>query len=129
MDENALLRTYLVEDSATIRDNLIATLEDTVGIESLGYAESEGEGTLWLTQEGAEWDLAIIDLFLKKGNGLGVLKACAQRGPGQKVIVLTNYATPDVRARCEALGADGVFDKSTDIKALIAFCAQLRQQH
>jgi len=134
----SVLRTYLVEDNATIRDNLIATLEELVGITVLGYAETEQQGSAWLTgktDDGHEqnnpldypdWDLAIVDLFLKQGCGLGVLQACRERAPHQKVVVLSNYATPDIRARCLQLGADAVFDKSQDIDALIEFCQTLQ---
>lgn len=126
MTDSPLLRTYLVEDNATIRENLIATLEDLVGIDPVGWADTEHEASQWLARDDVSWDLVIIDLFLKQGNGLGVLQACSTRDPGRKVIVLTNYATPDVRARCTALGADAVFDKSTDVDALIDFCTHLR---
>ena len=132
---SSALRTYLVEDSSTIRDNLIATLEELVGITVLGYADTEQQGSLWLTGKAdnageptmarpghSDWDLVIVDLFLKQGCGLGVLQACRQRGPHQKAVVLSNYATPDIRSRCLRLGADAVFDKSRDIDALIDFC-------
>lgn len=120
------MRTYFVEDNATIRENLIATLEELGGIAPVGYAETEQQGSEWLTGHHGQWDLAIVDLFLRQGSGLGVLQACRQRPAGQKVVVLTNYATPDIRARCSQLGVDAVFDKSTDIEALIEFCLSLR---
>jgi DNA-binding NarL/FixJ family response regulator len=41
------------------------------------------------------------------------------------MVVLSNYATPDVRATCMALGAQQVFDKSTEIDALILYCQTL----
>jgi len=44
----AVLRTYFVEDNPTIRDNLIATLEERAGITMLGYAETEQQGSVWL---------------------------------------------------------------------------------
>lgn len=120
------VRTYIVEDNATIRENLIATLEELGGIASIGYAESEQQGSDWLTGQNASWDLAIVDLFLKQGSGLGVLQACQGRTPRQKIVVLTNYATPDIRTRCQQLGVDEVFDKSTDLDALIAYCLKLQ---
>ncbi len=120
------VRTYIVEDNATIRENLIATLEELGGVASIGYAETEQQGSDWLTGQDAPWDLAIVDLFLKQGSGLGVLQACQGRTPRQKIVVLTNYATPDIRSRCRQLGVDAVFDKSTDIDALIAYCLKLR---
>ena len=120
------LRTYIVEDNPTIRENLVATLEELGGIAPVGFAETEDQGSGWLSSSTSQWDLAIVDLFLKQGNGLGVLQACRARQPTQKVVVLTNYATPDIRARCTQLGSDAVFDKSTDIDALIDFCLALQ---
>ena len=120
------LKTYIVEDNATIRDNLIATLQELVGIDAVGTAETENEAKDWLGKQGQAWDLAIVDLFLKQGSGLGVLEACRNRDPRQKVIVLSNYATADIRKRCAQLGVDAVFDKSNEIDALVDYClAQL----
>jgi two-component system, OmpR family, response regulator len=121
------IKTYVVEDSPTIRDNLIATLEELTGVDTVGTAETEKESVDWLTNSSNVWDLAIVDLFLKQGTGLGVVSACKNRLPTQKVIVLSNYATPDVRKQCALLGADAVFDKSTEIEQLLEFCVNLSQ--
>lgn len=126
MPGNRTVRTYIVEDNPTIRENLVATLEELGGIAAIGFAETEEQGSGWLTSHESQWDLAIVDLFLKQGSGLGVLQACRDRKADQKVVVLTNYATPDIRARCTQLGVDAVFDKSTDIDALIEFCVELQ---
>ena len=40
------------------------------------------------------------------------------------MVVLSNYATPDVRMRCAQLGVDAVFDKSNEIDALEDYCVQ-----
>ncbi|MFD1711970.1 response regulator [Ottowia sp. GY511] len=126
MPGNRSVRTYIVEDNPTIRENLVATLEELGGIAPVGFAETEEQGSGWLTSHDGQWDLAIVDLFLKQGSGLGVLQACRDRKAEQKVVVLTNYATPDIRSRCNQLGVDAVFDKSTDIDALIDFCIELQ---
>lgn len=116
------LRTYIVEDNATIRENLIGALEELASVKALGWAETEGEATTWLTEHVAGWDLAIVDLFLKQGSGLGVLESCRGRARDQRVVVLSNYATADMRKRCLQLGADAVFDKSNEIDALVEYC-------
>jgi two-component system OmpR family response regulator len=116
------LRTFIVEDNATIRENLIGALEELASIKALGWAETEGQATQWLSQHHHGWDLAIVDLFLKQGSGLGVLEACRSRDTGQRVVVLSNYATTDMRKRCMQLGADAVFDKSNEIDALVEYC-------
>ncbi|MEP6790296.1 MAG: response regulator [Ramlibacter sp.] len=118
------LRTYIVEDNATIRENLIGTLEELACIKALGWAETESEAKAWLAAHEGLWDLAVVDLFLKQGSGLGVLEACQGRLPGRKVVVLSNYATADMRKRCAQLGADAVFDKSNEIDALVDYCIQ-----
>jgi two-component system, OmpR family, response regulator len=116
------LKTYIVEDNATIRENLIGTLEELACIQALGWAETENEAKSWLAAHDGQWDLTIVDLFLKQGSGLGVLEACRGRGPGRRVVVLSNYATADMRKRCTQLGADAVFDKSNEIDALVDYC-------
>ena len=122
------LRTYIVEDNTTIRENLIGTLEELACVVSLGWAESEAAARDWLEDNHGKWDLAIVDLFLKQGSGLGVLEACRTRGRGQRVVVLSNYATADMRKRCSALGADAVFDKSNEIDALVDYCLALSER-
>ena len=116
------LKTFIVEDNATIRDNLIATLEELASIDPVGTSETENEGKAWLVEKDQQWDLAIVDLFLKQGSGLGVLEACRNRKAHQKMVVLSNYATADIRKRCAQLGVDAVFDKSNEIDALIDYC-------
>lgn len=118
------LRTYIVEDNPTIRENLIGTLEELASVEAVGVAETEEDGKVWLAEHPDQWDLAIVDLFLRQGSGLGVLAACRTRNPGQKMVVLSNYATPDVRMRCAQLGVDAVFDKSNEIDALVDYCIE-----
>ncbi|TWO72227.1 response regulator [Caenimonas sedimenti] len=122
------LRTYIVEDNATIRENLIGTLEELASVRSLGWSETENEAKAWFAAHHAQWDLAIVDLFLKQGSGLGVIDACRQRNAGQHLVVLSNYATADMRNRCKALGADAVFDKSNEIDALVDYCLALSEE-
>ena len=122
MDSRVKLKTYIVEDNPTIRENLIATLEELASVEAVGTAETEDDGKSWLTANDNQWDLAIVDLFLRQGSGLGVLAACRARHPHQHMVVLSNYATPDVRMRCAQLGVDAVFDKSNEIEDLVDYC-------
>ncbi len=87
-----------------------------------GSGCSCGGGGLLPPSQPAHWDIAIIDLFLRQGSGLGVLAACRNRLPHQRMVVLSNYATPDVRMRCAQLGVDAVFDKSNEIDDLVDYC-------
>jgi DNA-binding NarL/FixJ family response regulator len=117
------MRTFLVEDNHAILENLVITLEELAPVEAVGMADSEEEGAAWLNSHAELWDLAIVDLFLKKGSGLGILEACRRRDEQQKLVVFSNYATREMRLRCAQLGVDAVFDKSTEIDALVNYCA------
>ena len=119
------LSTYIVEDSQVIRDGLIATLEELTPVKVIGTAEDEATAIHWLAQNGGAADLVIVDIFLKHGSGLGILRAAQRKGGHHSVVVLSNYATADIRRKCLELGADFVFDKSTEIDALIAHCDSL----
>ena len=119
------LKTYIVEDSPVIRENLVATLEELVPVEVVGTADDEATAVSWLSRPGNACDLVIVDIFLKSGSGLGVLEAAAALRPRRTLVVLSNYATADIRRKCLALGADRVFDKSREIEALIRYCTRL----
>ena len=116
------LNVFVVEDSPTIRQNLAATLEELAPVQVVGFAEDAAAAIEQLSQDPPPCDLAIVDVMLRRGSGVDVLKALRERGSPVDCVMLTNYATPLVRAHCLALGAQRVFDKSTDIEALVAFC-------
>ena len=118
------LITYLVEDNTTVLDNLIETLREIADVKVTAHSATQAEAIHWLDLHDGTWHLAIVDLFLKQGSGLGILAGCRHRESYQKIVVLTNYATPEVRQRAAALGADAVFDKSTELDELIAYCIE-----
>jgi len=118
------LITYLVEDNTTVLNNLIETLRETADVKVAAHSATQLEASRWLDLNDGTWHLAIVDLFLKQGSGLGILAGCQNRERYQKIVVLTNYATSEIRLRADALGADAVFDKSTEIDGLIAYCIE-----
>jgi two-component system OmpR family response regulator len=117
------LRTFVVEDNATIRENLIGTLEELACIRALAGPTPSGRPA-WLARPETDWDLAIVDLFLKQGSGLGVLEACRTRGRSSGWWCCRTTRPTEMRKRCSQLGADAVFDKSNEIDALIDYCMQ-----
>lgn len=119
------LKTYIVEDSPVIRDNLVAALEEMTPVRVVGTAEDERTARAWLERSADQCDLVIIDIFLRQGSGLGLLQAMGATRERPKRVVLSNFATADMRRKCLALGADSVFDKSNEIDDLIGYCTQL----
>jgi len=119
------IQVFVLEDSPLIVESLIAALEELVPLAVLGVADSEVGALQWLAANAPLVDLVIIDIFLKGGSGLGVLRALQTSAPSYKRVVLSNYTTADVRRTCLALGADRVFDKSGEIDALVSYCQEL----
>ena len=119
------LKTYIVEDSPVIRENLIATLEELGPVQVVGWADDEASALRWLANPANDAELVIVDLFLKSGSGLGVLRESALLPRVPRRVVLSNYATADVRRKCLELGAERVFDKSGDIEDLLGYCQGL----
>ena len=108
------LRVVIVEDSALIRARLSETLAEIPNLVVVEQVENEAAAVAVLRQ--GQWDAVVLDLQLRQGTGLGVLKALAQgaRPERAKVIVFTNYAFPQYRDRSLALGADYFFDKARE---------------
>ncbi len=124
------LKAFIVEDSPVILENLIGTLQELADVEVVGSVPDEGAAVHWMRkdpQRGA--DLYIVDVFLRSGTGLGVLQAAQRLGVRGRRVVLSNYATEDMRRRCLALGAERVFDKSHELEDLIGYCAELADRH
>ena len=117
-----ILNSFLVEDSPAIQEVLIEAMELIAPMKFVGLATTEDDAVQWLAANSDTWDLAIIDLVLHRGTGFGVLQACRERSPMQKVVVLTSYREEGMWQRCRELGADGVFDKSHQIEELVDFC-------
>jgi DNA-binding NarL/FixJ family response regulator len=118
------LKTFIVEDNRVIYENLVSTLEELANVEVVGHARDEASAVQWL-RHGGPFDLMIVDIFLLNGSGLGVLKAAQDAQLPARRVVLTNYATADIRNRCAVLGADRVFDKSCELEDLIAYCERI----
>lgn len=118
-------KLFIVEDSPVILENLKATLEELAPVLVVGSAGDESAATSWLLAPENSWDLVIVDIFLRSGSGLGVLQTIQQIYPLAKRVILTNYATVEMRARCLKLGADRMFDKSHEIDDLIEYCCRL----
>ncbi len=123
--DQSKLRVVIVEDSAIIRARLAETLAEIPNVSIIGQAETEAEAISLLRM--SEWDAAVLDLQLRKGTGLGVLKMIGQgsRPTHAKIIVFTNYAFPQYKERSLMLGADYFFDKSREFHRVREVLAKL----
>ena len=118
MEKGQKLKVFLIEDAVKIRSILIEILQQTGNVEIVGFADSEKDALNQLRSQ--EWDVVIVDITLREGNGLGVLAGLKKDDkPYGKRLVFTNSASLALKDRALALGAEGFFDKSRDMDSLI----------
>lgn len=116
------LAVFVVEDNAEIQENLVGALEELTCVKVVGGSATEEGALEWIGAEN-HWDMIIVDLFLKGGSGMRLVQRVQRSRSEQKVIVFSNYVNASVRKRCAQLGVDAVFDKSTEIDALVDYCS------
>ncbi len=116
------LATILIEDSAIVRDSLIPALVEFADAEVIAVADTAAGGIAALEKHSGSWRLAVVDLSLREGNGLQVLRAVERRDARQNVIVLSNYINDEMRRRSINAGANAVFDKSTELEQFFEHC-------
>ena len=116
------LEVFVVEDNPEIQENLVEALEELTCVKVVGGTATEEGALAWIGAQN-RWDMMIVDLFLKGGSGMRVVQHVQRSRPEQKIIVFSNYVNASVRKRCAQLGVDAVFDKSTEIDALVDYCS------
>lgn len=120
-----LLKVVLIEDSLLLCQALGAELGELSGVQVVGQAEDERSAIRLLQRQ--QPHLAIVDLQLRAGSGLGVLRAL-RRDPEQfgspRAVVFSSHGEPSIRERCFALGVDRFFDKATQVGELLAYVRQ-----
>jgi DNA-binding NarL/FixJ family response regulator len=109
------LRVYLVEDSPVLRDRVIESLEETGGSRIVGSADTEDDAVDGIVESAP--DAVVLDIQLREGNGLNVLRRLRSLALDVRpiVIVLTNYNYPEFRFRAITAGSDYFFDKATEL--------------
>jgi len=112
---------YLVEDSPAVRERVRSLLEEIPGVSAAGYADTAPDAIRGVVE--AQPDVVLLDMQLRQGSGLDVLRALREQAPGVEVYMLTNFAAEPFRSAAKRLGARDVFDKSTEfgqVRELIA---------
>jgi len=114
------MNVFVVEDSAAMRQRLIAALEELPGVRVTGWSDRADNAIEAIRR--LEPHFVVLDLQLVQGNGMSVLGALRALDRTPTVAILTNYTQPQYRRRCAELGADFFFDKSADLDDLLAAC-------
>jgi DNA-binding NarL/FixJ family response regulator len=123
--KDSQMKLLIADDSAVVRERLIALLAEITGIENIGEAVDIPTALNYFKKYHP--DVVILDISMPGGSGIDVLKAIKNNGTPTKVVVLTNYPYPQYKKRCRELGADYFFDKSTEFEKVIETLNKLIQ--
>ena len=121
---SALSKTvFIVDDSIHIVDALTAMLSELDRINVVGFAREAAEASFYIRH--LQPDIVILDIQLQRGTGIDVLEAIKKRTPAPIAIMLTNYPTGPYRIKCQSLGADYFFDKTSEFEKVADVCQSL----
>jgi DNA-binding NarL/FixJ family response regulator len=97
-------RIFLVEDSPVIRESLIDVLDSADdGRQVVGTADTENDAVAQIAHSDA--DVAIIDINLREGSGIGVLERICDLDQAPPVrIVYTNHYSRRIHDEMRAAG-------------------------
>lgn len=110
------MKVFLVDDSPAVIERFKALLQELPGVEVLGSASEVLEATESILE--LRPDAVVLDLHLRDGTGLDVLKATKSKRPETFFIVCTNFPDTQYRDKCFLQGASFFLDKSTEFEKL-----------
>ena len=118
-------RVFVVEDSELIRERLLSMLAGVSSVEVVGHAETASDAIAGILA--ARPDVVVLDIKLRAGSGIEVLRTIKPRVGEAAVVMLTNYATEVCRAKCLEAGAEYFLDKSNEFERLCPIIDQLKR--
>jgi two-component system OmpR family response regulator len=121
----APLKVLIADDSPPVAEMLKELLEDPGRVEVVGWADTQQAVIEAVLRDPP--DVVILDLQLRTGTGTEVIRALRAEAAlaAVKILVTSNHVSPQLRAGCLELGADGYFDKVKELGVLVDAVAAL----
>lgn len=113
------MKLLIIDDSERIRKALIKSIFLIPQITSVSEAE-DVKGSFEII-ENFEPDIIIMDLMLKNGTGLDILKNLDTSDESKLIIVYSNFLTPRYISLIKEHGIQNYFDKNSEIIDIIEF--------
>ncbi len=106
-----LIRIYIVDDHAIVREGLKALIATELGMDVVGEA-ADGLEAIYQIKE-LKPDIILLDLKMPKKDGLAVIKDIIQDDANARILVLTSFADDDNVLPTIQAGALGYLLKDT----------------
>lgn len=111
------MTVYVVDDSEIFRARLVGLLRELEGVTLIGVSESAGEAIEAINHHRP--DVVLLDVRLKSGTGIDVLRSVGAGSVTPFIIVMSNYDYPQYKEACARWGAHLFFHKSTEFYKIV----------
>lgn len=110
-------RVFVVDDHPMIREGLSAQIANEPNMELCGQAEDVAEAIARIPE--ADPDLVIVDISLKSGNGIDLVKRIKSKDPSVIVLVWSMHPENLYAERALRAGARGFVNKSKSARQIM----------
>ena len=110
------VRILLVEDSPLLAGRLAEAIAEMPRFEVVDAVDTEALALQLIKR--SRIDVVLLDLHLRQGTGLGVLRALARLPRRPFTVILTNHDLPEYHAAALELGATDFLDKARAFQRL-----------
>jgi DNA-binding response OmpR family regulator len=122
-------RILIVDDDAVITQQLYWTLSEEYDVVTANDMQTAIRRATFYKP-----DVSILDLQMpperdSPASGMRLLEYIKGHVTQSKVLIMSSNSAPDVRAACEAAGADGFFAKPFKIEDMLASICRLIPVH
>lgn len=118
-----MINIILVEDSLVVRKRLREILEDIGAFRILGEFDTAQDAITAIASEHP--DTLLLDIKLRAGNGIEVLRYVRQHAPTVKVIVFSQHDDAGYREQFAQAGAQFFFNKTHETEQLVSALTEL----
>ena len=108
----------LVDDAESVRKNISRLISSAVGSANIYEASNCSEGGVQLAKR--PYKLVLLDIKLPDGSGFDLVGKIPPHFPIPLVFFVSNFAGEKFKQKAIELGANGFFDKTSEIDELIA---------
>lgn len=116
LKKSPALRVLVVDDEPLVLWSITEMIR-AYGMEVQEAADARS-ALRTITGEGRPPDVVLLDLNLPDSSDLGLLTMIRRIAPTSRIILMTAFGTPEVRAEARKLGVVNVIDKPFDLDTL-----------
>ena len=110
------IRIFLIDEHRPSREMLARRLASCPEMEVVGNTDDAEHGLRQVSQ--LRPDLVLLDVKMRKDDGMAVCRRACSCSEGVKVAVLTSYSDPEERRQAYLAGASGYLLKEVDTPKL-----------